>query len=1222
LFTSRPFWIIVLSLLTTGFLAFYQYESRQENYVQRVSDNIKTATQTQETEVQQVRRLYKPGAIPVFVQFPRQTIYPYFVFENRQLVFWSDARWVPGYEILAGNFQYRFLNLRGGKYVVHRQEWPLSGRQIEVFSVIPLYFKFEIENNYLTARWNTALIPDHFGVKLNGELNRTRPNIFAADGSFLFSLELAQPAYYHPLTLPVLFGFCLLLFSGVWVYQVLQDFRQAHRHEAGAGLLLVYLLVLRWYMVEFSLPYNLNEIALFDSKSYASSALAPSLGDFLLNYVCGFLWLVYLMRYFLDFRLYRRLLRLRASYKTGISLGLILIAHQMLYLPFSVIRNVYWHSPIRLDSTETLDFSAFQQICWLIFLLASAVYFMSLHLIGFVLGQFFSDHRMLFLVGLGGTAAFATVGTVVGEIDYNLLIFNVLYLLLLFIFRFPSALYRFQYITSLYLFAAALTCAATGAYTIGLMEENRRQMFRQKFGEEILRKKDVEGEFLLSQAINSIQQDNFIQIKLAGILPPVTSLERQVRHHLNSYFERYTIDIFLFNALGEALLPDDIGETYADFEKKFRLSAMQTIYPDLYLVSKFTPDPLSRHYAAFIPIRREGGSAGFVLLELRQKSTEINKVYPELLVDVQTRLSPASRRYDYAVFRGNKLLQQWGNFNYAKDFPAAWFNLPGVWQKGISANGMHHQIVKNPAGEEVAVISSPDRGAYRLFSNLSFLFLLLSLAVIGIIIFYNLSAGAGVNTSFSAKIQLYLNLAFFLPLLVVSVVMLNRFNLANLENLQADFLKKARNVSYNLQETLISFYAGNMEEEQLAGELNRLARYAEADINLFDRNGRLLTSSQPLIYEKNILSRYLSPGVVVAVGQERESEILLSESVGNLRYRSVYSGIRNRKGELLGIVSLPFFESQAESERQVRGLLATVINVFTAVFIIFLLLSYFASRVLTVPLRLLTEKFRRTSLQKVNEPLSWQSDDEIGWLVGEYNKMLLNLEENKQALARQEKESAWREMAQQVAHEIKNPLTPMKLTLQHLQRTLSNGSPETPLQKSLKTLMEQVETLNDIATSFSSFAKMPTPKEETADMAQIVRQTLALYTNHPGLTLTTDIADENYWVKTDVSLMSRILTNLILNGLQSVPAYRKAELRVSLKKQQNQMLLEVRDNGSGIPAAVQPRIFQPNFSTKYAGSGIGLAVAKQGIEHFGGHIWFETIEGEGTSFFITLPIGI
>jgi two-component system nitrogen regulation sensor histidine kinase NtrY len=235
----------------------------------------------------------------------------------------------------------------------------------------------------------------------------------------------------------------------------------------------------------------------------------------------------------------------------------------------------------------------------------------------------------------------------------------------------------------------------------------------------------------------------------------------------------------------------------------------------------------------------------------------------------------------------------------------------------------------------------------------------------------------------------------------------------------------------------------------------------------------------------------------------------------------------------------------------------------------------------------------------------------------------VKLEASKDALTKSEKESAWREMAKQVAHEIKNPLTPMKLTLQHLKRILDKDGQDlkSASSKSIHTLLDQVENLSDIATSFSSFAKMPVPKNEKFEISSVLKNVLDLYKNNEQAEIIAEIQTGYFHVMGDEQLMNRIFNNLIINALQSIPNDRKPEVIVYLYQTQlNKVQVKIKDNGTGISDSIKDKVFVPNFSTKYAGSGIGLAIAKRGVEQAGGKIWFETVAGQGTSFFVELPL--
>lgn len=351
------------------------------------------------------------------------------------------------------------------------------------------------------------------------------------------------------------------------------------------------------------------------------------------------------------------------------------------------------------------------------------------------------------------------------------------------------------------------------------------------------------------------------------------------------------------------------------------------------------------------------------------------------------------------------------------------------------------------------------------------------------------------------------------------------------------------------------------------------------------------------------------------------NQSLLEESIGEFHYNAVYVRlISSDTGKSLGILSIPFFNSREALDKKKIDVIAMVLNIFVVIFLIIVILSYVSFKSLTTPLELIATKLKRTSFSGQNEPLEWRVNDEIGILVNEYNAMLMKLEESKKALSRNEKESAWREMAQQVAHEIKNPLTPMKLKLQHLQYTLGDSEQEQRLKKSMGALLTQVETLNDIATSFSSFAKMPIPENIHFNITNTLKNTIQLYESNQDMLFKKNIYLEDVWVNGDEKLLGRILTNLILNGKQAVSSDKQPIVELSSRMENKQFLIELKDNGDGIPEEIQHKVFLPNFSTKYTGSGIGLAVAKRGIEHAGGKIWFETKENEGTSFFILLPI--
>jgi two-component system nitrogen regulation sensor histidine kinase NtrY len=266
---------------------------------------------------------------------------------------------------------------------------------------------------------------------------------------------------------------------------------------------------------------------------------------------------------------------------------------------------------------------------------------------------------------------------------------------------------------------------------------------------------------------------------------------------------------------------------------------------------------------------------------------------------------------------------------------------------------------------------------------------------------------------------------------------------------------------------------------------------------------------------------------------------------------------------------------------------------------------------------------KEVNLGKHNEAIEWKRNDEIGDLVKEYNKMVAKLDESAVILAKSERETAWREMARQVAHEIKNPLTPMKLSLQYLQRAIKNKAHNVnELSENVaQTLVEQIEHLNQIASEFSQFANIGNPKIEKFDLNELLKSVIQLYTTGDEAKIEWEVRNDKIMIEADKTQINRLFTNLIQNALQAVPENKLAAIKISSGFSNDvNAVITVKDNGTGIPEQVQSKIFTPNFTTKTSGTGLGLAMCKGIIEQAKGEIWFETKLGEGTTFYVQLPV--
>ena len=286
------------------------------------------------------------------------------------------------------------------------------------------------------------------------------------------------------------------------------------------------------------------------------------------------------------------------------------------------------------------------------------------------------------------------------------------------------------------------------------------------------------------------------------------------------------------------------------------------------------------------------------------------------------------------------------------------------------------------------------------------------------------------------------------------------------------------------------------------------------------------------------------------------------------------------------------------------------------------ILSITVSNRLIRPLKYIQESLRTVQIGSRLTPIIYDRTDEIGELVKEYNKKVEELQQNAETLAKSERESAWREMAKQVAHEIKNPLTPMKLSIQHLSRSikLADEDSEIRLQRVTKSLIEQIDALTKIANEFSNFAKMPKAKEIELNLSEVLTNSVAVFAEYDqhDFNLTIEPQSEAL-IWADKDLLLRVFNNLIKNALQSVPVGSTGKINIQLTEQNETYTVSVKDNGVGIKPSEQDKIFVPYFTTKSKGTGLGLAMSKQIIEGMKGKIWFDSELDVGTTFFVTFP---
>jgi signal transduction histidine kinase len=403
-------------------------------------------------------------------------------------------------------------------------------------------------------------------------------------------------------------------------------------------------------------------------------------------------------------------------------------------------------------------------------------------------------------------------------------------------------------------------------------------------------------------------------------------------------------------------------------------------------------------------------------------------------------------------------------------------------------------------------------------------------------------------------------------------------------------------------------------------KIHELADIHNLEINIYGLNGKLLKSSKAS-FSVDKVAPPIPNYVLKLVQSSVEKRYVDIKTVNGLKNRSSYSQIKDDKFKPLGILNIPYVEDDGFYETELQQFLLRLSQVYSFMLIIAFALAYFLASYITKSLKTISDKINETSLNQKNEKIVIEANSrEINSLINAYNKMVDKLEDSATMLAQSEREQAWREMAKQVAHEIKNPLTPMRLTVQSFQRKFDANDPELKqkLNDYSKTLIQQIDTMSAVASAFSNFASMPAQQNETLNVVQVVELALDIF-NEDFIVFK---SDKEYVIsKIDRTQLIRIITNLVKNAIQSIPdEQEEKKVLVSVNEVENDVIITVEDNGIGIESNNIEHVFEPKFTTKTSGMGLGLGIIKNIIENYKGTITFETELGKGTTFFVSLPI--
>jgi signal transduction histidine kinase len=1189
------------------------FESVLHHKEQRLNDEMLLLAKRAETQSYDKLFSEKPSYYNTLLQKEGIAL---LIYENDTLKFWSDnsiavENWVK--EVCLDS---RMAKLHNGWFEVVRPSTNASTTKTLVGLVL-VKNEYPYQNKYLVNEFQKD-----FAVPAETRLITDNPDasngIRNYKGDYLFSLE------FNPENNSVSFysyvAVCLVLLSFIFFIAFLKMLCHELFSRFGKNastLIFIFLVVLlRYLSIRFGFPKILYSFDLFSPNVFAdaSSVWLTSLGDLLINVVLFF----YLTYTFLSDCEFNSLVdRLKNINRVALSFGFFLAFFWFSWVIGSLFVGLIKNSNIPFGINNLFTLNQYSYVGIIIIGLLLFAYFLFADRMVSVLKQLKLNNRQYVLVFVLSAAVHTLISHLLGTLDLVVIVWPFLLVLSIAVIKKKQAIYPFSSIIFL-VFLFSLYAVHTFIKHAGIKEIESRKIYAEKLAAE----QDPVAELLFQDVEKKLQADTILLGLVTGIEKQPEEFEKRIKQqYFSGFWEKYDVHIALFDSACAPVIrsQNPLFDNNFYFDELIATKGQPTISEHFNFINN-SSGKIS--YLAKLPLYRNPTSKfGTVYIELDAKFISDEIGFPELLLDRNIGLSQELTNYSYAKYKYSQLVSQYGKYSYsltAADFPVSSSDF-----STLNKDGFNHLLYR-PDRQTLVVLSKRNDGLVGKVTTFSYLFAFFSLLLLSILFFRQISLGRLLeNFSFKYRIQVLL--------VMIVLVSLALFGGGTIYYIKQQFeTKNKENISEKIHSVLIDIESKLSAEstlnkgltEYVSFILKRSSSVFFSDINLYDMHGNLYASSRSKVFDEGLTSKKMNPEAYLQIAVLGKTEFIHDERIGKLEYLSAYIPFKNKDGKLLAYLNLPYFAKQSELEKEISGFLVALINIYVLLFALSIVIAILISNYVTKPLKLIQDKLSNIKLGKTNEPIEWQENDEIGSLVSEYNRMIAELSRSADLLAKSERESAWREMAKQVAHEIKNPLTPMKLSVQHLQRTWKDNAPdiEEKMDRLTKTIIEQIDTLSTIATEFSNFAKMPKANLEKINVQEILQNSISLF--HESENMEIGFQNENgaeAFVLADKEQLLRVFNNLLKNSIQAIPEDREGKITVKLEKEKDKYLISISDNGSGISDDVLHKIFVPNFTTKTGGMGLGLAMVKSIVETAGGRIWFETKASAGTTFYVALP---
>lgn len=1134
--------------------------------------------------------------------------FAFYVYNKDSLEFWSINTIPIDQQPLYSD--HGAIKLKNGWYLSQKEAF---GKM----TFIGLYLvkrSYKYSNKYLQNDFEHSFPKD---IQCRLSKNKGKHFIKGKEGNFLFSIQYPEDeninvnqSLKYFIYFLFLTGTILLI---VFLYKTRNKLAEKYNRNYINALFILIIILLRYLSFVFEFPQLVYDSKIFQPVYYATSDYLPSLGDFIVNVVLAFYISLFIFKWLKNRLSLKTRSVLLNSFIATILLTLIFVLSSYCLDLFEglVLNSNIVFSIDNIFSLDILSFLGFFSMALIIF---------SHFLLSYILVQIASN---LFNRYLGLLISFVIALGIFLLLDVLYFRENIIYLVPFFV---VTGLLIYRVFQEKNVFTFPLIAFYIFIYTIfstialNSLKDYKEKEYRKILAYDLSSEKDPIAESIFLEIEQQVKKDEYLKQLLKDYPGKQEEINKQIERHFKGYWYKYDVFITLCTENESLIIKPSYIETncFDFFEEMIKDDGQHTMSGNLYYLDNNTG---RNSYLAVFKMRNDTLELPAIFIELNSKYAPKDLGYPELLIDERTMKPGQFTDYSYAKYEQGELYTNYGKYFYS-------LNLKKELKEGsetfFDRNGYNHLLYK-PDDDTTIIISKKNESLLSIISPFSYLFIIHTLIVFLVIsIVMKIPGKINFQMNLKARIQ-----SSIVIILLLSFMIIGMGSVLYIINIYEK--KNFTQISEKMHSILIELEHKLSHEEELTPEMSEyltdlLIKFQNVfftDINIYDLDGDLLASSRPKVFTEGLTSTKMNAEAFHRMNDRKQFLYLHEEKIGNLEYLSAYVPFRNNRNKHIAYLNLPYFAKQNELQEEIASFMVTFINIYLLLIAISLVIAVLISSHITKPLQLIREKLGRVIYGRSNEKIQWKRNDEIGKLINEYNRMVDELENSAKLLAKSERESAWREMAKQVAHEIKNPLTPMKLNIQYLYKAWKDKAPdwEDRLKTFTNSLIEQIDTLSKIATEFSDFAKMPITHKNKVDIVPLIKNVVDLYNDKENVVIEIENkAGTQLLIYADREQLLRVFNNLITNSLQAKRPNIKCVIYIIIEKEQNFCKISIIDNGKGIPGNQQEKIFSPSFTTKSSGMGLGLAMVKNIVEITGGRIEFESDVNVGTSFYIWLPV--